>query len=180
MSLFGRGRGCRFGNIRGRIRAELCRIDIRCVIAGAVIVMLSGFLSALAGGSADAYGELELPAGAPPGFVFVIVWTVLYIVIGGAAGAVACCPDRSCEQDKYKGLLFFIIMMVFNFIWYPLFFGAEAYFSAFMAIIMMIVMSFFAMCHFFRIYVVCGAAMAVYLAWLFYAAYLNLAVLFLN
>ena len=48
MSLFGRGRGCRFGNIRGRIRAELCRIDIRCVIAGAVIVMLSGFLSALA------------------------------------------------------------------------------------------------------------------------------------
>ena len=67
MSLFGRGRGCRFGNIRGRIRAELCRIDIRCVIAGAVIVLLSGFLSALAGGSADAYGELELPAGAPPG-----------------------------------------------------------------------------------------------------------------
>lgn len=51
MSLFGRGRGCRFGNIRGRIRAELCRIDIRCVIAGAVIVLLSGFLSALAAGA---------------------------------------------------------------------------------------------------------------------------------
>ena len=180
MSLFGKGRGCGTGHIRGRIRAELCRIDIRCVIVGAVIVLLSGLLSAIAGGGADAYGELELPSAAPPAFVFVIVWTVLYILIGGAAGAVACCPDRSCEQDKYKGLLFFIIMMVFNFIWYPLFFGAGAYFPAFMAIVMMIVTSFFAMCHFFRVYIVCGASMAVYIAWLFFAAYLNLAVIFLN
>ena len=106
MSLFGRGRGCRFGNIRGRIRAELCRIDIRCVIAGAVIVMLSGFLSALAGGSADAYGELELPAGAPPGFVFVIVWTVLYILIGGAAGRWRAVPTGRASRISIRGCCF--------------------------------------------------------------------------
>ena len=168
------------GRLCATLRSELCRIDVRCVIAGAVIVLLCGFLSALAGGSAADYSELELPHGAPPGFVFGIVWTFLYIIIGGAAGAVACCRERSCEQDKYKGLLFFIIMMVFNFIWYPLFFGAEAFFAAFIAIIVMIITSFFAMCSFFRVYIVCGAAMAVYIAWLFFAAYLNLAVLILN
>ena len=164
----------------GKIRAELCRINLKCVIVGAIIILLCGFLSSLAGGSTEAYRELERPAGAPPSFVFPIVWTILYILIGGAAGAVACNQDRALESEKYKGLLFFILMMIFNFVWSPLFFAAEAYFAAFCAIIMMIILSFFAMLCFFRIYIVSALAMAVYMLWLFYAAYLNLAIIILN
>ena len=37
------------------IRAELCRIDFRCVIAGALIVLACGILSALAAGSTVTY-----------------------------------------------------------------------------------------------------------------------------
>ena len=71
-------------------------------------------------------------------------------------------------------------MMIFNFVWSPLFFAAEAYFAAFCAIIMMIILSFFATLCFFRIYIVSALAMAVYMLWLFYAAYLNLAIIILN
>ncbi len=162
------------------IREEFCRMDIRYVIAGAVIVLVCGFLSALAGGSTSIYRELELPNFAPPAIVFPIVWTVLYILIGGAAGAVAGVKERSLENDKYKGLLFFIIMIIFNFVWSPLFFGAEAFFAAFVTIIMMIILTFFVILFFSRIFKTAAAVMILYLAWLLFAAYLNLAIIILN
>lgn len=164
----------------GIFRSELCRINMRCVIIGAIIILLIGFVSALAGGSARAYCELNCPRGAPPAFFFPIIWTVLYILIGGAAGAVFCSCERALEPDKLKGLLFFIIMMVFNFVWFPLFFGACAFFAAFAAIVMMIILTFFVICHFMRIFVIAGAVMIFYLIWLFWAAYLNLAIIILN
>lgn len=162
------------------VRSELSRIDFRCVIAGAVIILLCGALSALVAGSTELYRELERPKFSPPAFLFPIIWTVIYILIGGAAGAVTCVCERACDANKYKGLLFFIIMMVFNFIWSPLFFGAGAFFAAFCAIIMMIILTFFTICFFARIYKVAAAAMIIYLAWLFFAAYLNLGIIILN
>lgn len=166
--------------IRSVIRTELCSINLRCVLIGSLIILFCGILSAFAGGSTEAYRELERPALAPPAFIFPIVWTVMYILIGGAAGAIVCSCERAHEADKYRGLLFFVIMMIFNFIWSPLFFGAGAYFAAFIAILMMIVLTFFIICFFARIYKLSAAAMAVYLLWLFFAAYLNLAIIILN
>ena len=166
--------------LSSRIRNELCRIDFRCVIAGAVIILLCGLLSALAAGSPGAYYELEKPKGSPPALLFPIVWSVLYALIGGAAGAVACQKDRSLESEKYKGLLFFIVQMIFNFIWAPLFFGAGAYFAAFAAIIMMIILSICTAVCFFRVLKLAGTAMVIYLLWLLFAAYLNLGILILN
>ena len=162
------------------MRTELCSINMRCVLIGALLILFCGILSAFAGGSTEAYRELELPALAPPAFIFPIVWTVMYILIGGAAGAVACSCERVHEAYKYKGLLFFVIMMIFNFIWSPLFFGAEAYFAAFVTIIMMIVLTFFIICFFWRIYKLSAAAMVIYMLWLLFAAYLNLAIIILN
>ena len=162
------------------IRAELCRIDFRCVIAGALIVLACGILSALAAGPTVAYYELVKPRFAPPRFLFPIAWTILYLLIGGAAGAVACVKERALESEKYKGLLFFIIQMIFNFIWSPLFFGAGAYFAAFAAIVMMIIFTVLTYLNFRRILRTAGWAMLVYLAWLIFAAYLNLAIVILN
>ena len=166
--------------IRALIRAEFSSINLRCVIIGALIVLFCGILSAFTGGSTASYRELELPGFAPPAFIFPIVWTVLYILIGGAAGAIACSCERAREADKYRGLLFFVIMMVFNFIWSPLFFGSGAYFAAFVAILMMIVLTFFIIGYFARIYKVAAAVMVLYLLWIIFAAYLNLAVIILN
>lgn len=162
------------------VKAELCRINFKCVIAGAIIILLCGALSAIAGGSAMAFCELERPKGTPPAFIFSIVWTILYILIGGAAGAVACCHDRSVENDKYKGLLFFVIMMIFNFVWFPLFFGAGALFAAFLDIIIMIILTVFTFIFFRRVFKIAGWVMIIYLLWLFYAAFLNLAIIILN
>ncbi len=166
--------------ISGIIRAELCRIDLRCVIVGAAVVLLCGFFSSLAAGSAAQYRELEKPAGSPPAFLFPLVWTFLYLLIGGAAGAVACSKERALAGDRFRGLAAFGLMMILNFIWAPLFFGAGAYLTAFLDVAAMIVLTFFCAVYFGRVYLVSALAMSAYLLWLFYAAYLNLGILILN
>ena len=163
-----------------RIRSELCRIDMKCVLIGAGVTLFIGFLSAIAGGSAMIYRVLTRPIGAPPAFLFPIIWTVIYLLIGGAVAAVVCVRDRVLCGDKFKGLFFFVIMMVFNFIWYPLFFRAGAFFAAFIAILIMIAATFLTLCAFSRIYLVSTAAMIIYLVWLIFAAYLNLGIIVLN
>lgn len=166
-----------------RIRAELSRIDQRCVLIGAGIVLLLGFISALLSRSPGfrfVYRVLRKPPGSPPAFIFPIVWTLLYALTGGAAGAVVCSCEKAMNGEKLRGMLFFVIGLIFNLIWSPLFFGMGAFFAAFLAIIMMIVATVFTISAFSRIWFVSAAAMCVYLVWLIYAAYLNLGVIVLN
>ena len=166
-----------------RIRSELCRIDPRCVLIGAGVVLLLGFISALVSRSPGfrfVYRVLRKPPGAPPAFIFPVVWTLMYALIGGAAGAVVCSCEKAFSGEKWRGTLFFVIGLVFNLVWSPLFFGMGAFFAAFLAILVMIASTVFAISAFSRIWFVSAAAMCVYLVWLIYAAYLNLGVIVLN
>jgi benzodiazapine receptor len=164
----------------GRMRSELCRINLKCIIIGAIISLICGFVSWLAGAPLDSDTILECPRGSLPIILIPFFWMIMYAIIGGAAGAVVCARERALEADKYKGMLFFVIMMVFSFVWPPLFFGAQAYFAAFMAILMTMILNFFTIIFFLRIYIITGISMIFYMAWLFYMAYFNLAIIILN
>ncbi len=174
---------CRFSKLWIRIRSELSRINPICAGVGAGAVLLLGFVSALLSRSKSFglfYRLFEKPPGAPPSFVFPIVWTFLYLLIGAAAGAVLCVKDRALAADKWRGLLLFGIMLVFNLIWSPLFFGMGAFFAAFLTVIVMIAATLCVISAFGRIFFVSTAAMVIYLIWLIYAAYLNIGVIVLN
>lgn len=64
------------------------------------------------------YANLHKPFFNPPTFVFGPVWVVLYIMIGIAGGLL-------WHQRASKPLLWklFIIQLIFNFLWSPLFFA---------------------------------------------------------
>ena len=113
-------------------------------------------------------------------FLLLALLGVLLLLFGGAAGAVVCSRERAYSGEKWRGTLFFVIGLVFNLIWSPLFFGMGAFFAAFLAILVMIASTVFAISAFSRIWFVSAAAMCVYLVWLIYAAYLNLGVIVLN
>ncbi len=162
------------------IKSELCRIDLRCMLFGAAVMLLTGLLSAVSAGSFDLFDEICRPKLTPPAAVFPIVWIFLYFIIGAAAGAVACAKEKALDGCRLRGLLLFVIMTVFNFIWAPLFFGARAFFAAFIAIVMMIILTVAVTVCFSKIYRVAAAATVIYLLWLLFAAYLNLAVIILN
>ncbi len=171
-------------NIFSRIKLEWRRINKKAVKIGAVVTLLCGILSSvftyLIGGRSRIYYFLNLPLWAPPRFIFPIIWTVLYILIGGVTGAIFCGRDGFREADKYKGLLLFVIMMIFNVIWSPLFFGAYAFFLAFLDILIMIILTFFIIKLYCRIYYVSAAVMTVYIIWLVYSLILNFSIVLAN
>lgn len=170
--------------IYGHIKSDFRRINKKAVIAGSAVTLLCGMLSSvltyLLGGRSRTYNFLILPMWAPPRFIFPIIWTVIYIIIGGASGAVLCGRGGFREADKYKGLLLFVIMMIFNVIWSPLFFAAYAFFLAFLDIIIIILLSLYIFYFYKRIYYIAGAAMIVYMIWLFYSLILNFCIMLVN
>jgi tryptophan-rich sensory protein len=171
-------------NILGHIKSDLRHINKKAVITGAVILLLIGILSSvltfLLGGRAIIYNYLDLPSWAPPRFIFPLIWTAMYILIGGASGMVLCGRDGFREADKYKGLLLFVVMMIFNVIWSPLFFAAYAFFLAFLDIVIMIILTIFIILFFRRIFFIAGLAMVIHIIWLFFCLLLNFCIMMVN
>lgn len=149
-------------------------------IISALLVLVVGVLVALLGGDRSLFSVVHKPAFTPPAFVFPIVWTVIYLLIGGAAGAVLGENCRAPESEKYRSLFLFMLGLLLNYLWYPLFFGAGALLIAFIDILLMIVLAFITARIFGRIVYASGLCMWIYLAWLCFAALLNFSVLILN
>ncbi len=172
---------CKKGNgIFRKIYAELSRIDARCMAVGAILTLAVGFLSSLVSGSNRLPEELRQPPGSPPAILFPIIWTFLYVLIGAAAGAVACSRERALEPVRMRGLFLYGLGLLLNFVWSPLFFGSGAYLLAFIDIVAMIIVAVMTLLCFARIYLVSAAAMGIYIVWLVYAGYLNLGIMILN
>jgi tryptophan-rich sensory protein len=150
------------------------------VIFCALFCLFVGILSAFVAGGFYIYDELCLPESAPPGFVFPIIWSVLYLLIGAASGVVIATRERSLYTIKLRGIFYFCVMLALNFLWAPAFFGGGLFFVGFVIICAMLVLSFFVLLCYSNISLLSALVIFVYMLWLLYAAYLNLAILFLN
>ena len=85
---------------------------ILCLIAGTA----SGLVSVSGGG--QWYETLGKPPGTPPAGVFGPVWTVLYLMMGAAAG-------RFFHRRDWRTFWGFLIQFLLNLAWTPMFFGAH-------------------------------------------------------
>ena len=168
----------------GRLRSELRRADKRPLAAGAAVMAAVGCLSFaliyMLGGSTLVYHQIALPVWAPPKFLFVFMWTLMSALIGAATGAVICSRDGFREVDKYRGLLMFVMMSIFGFIWYPLFFVACAFFLSFMDLLVMGALVLYTMSFYRKIYFFSAAALGVYFIWLCYVLLMNFSILLAN
>ncbi|HJE58629.1 MAG TPA: tryptophan-rich sensory protein [Nocardiopsis listeri] len=94
-------------------------------VVGAVCFAAAVLATALVGGTAaagsgDVYAALELPAWAPPAWLFGPVWTALYIVIAVAGWLVW----RAAGADgSALFLTLYAVQLLLNAAWTPLFFG---------------------------------------------------------
>lgn len=82
------------------------------------------------------YPEIKKPIFNPPSWVFAPVWTMLYIMMGVAAGMVWNKLESNEELVK-KGLLFFTVQLLLNALWSYLFFGLNNLLLAFLEIILL-------------------------------------------
>ena len=118
-----------------------------------------------------------MPPLSPPGWVFPVVWVILYAMMGyGAARTYRALPD----VDRNRGLNLFVAQLVVNFFWSLIFFNAGAYGFAFFWLLLLLALVA-AMIYFFgKADRKAALAQIPYLIWLLFAAYLNYGVWKLN
>lgn len=143
-------------------------------IAGWVLV---SFAAAALGGVASAnardfYERLSRPAWAPPSFLFGPVWSVLYLLMGIAAGLVW----RARGFDGARvALTLFIIQLGLNALWTWLFFAGRMGMWAFIEIVLLGMLILATIVAFGRAKAISAWLLLLYLAWVSYAAALSYA-----
>ncbi|PIF69417.1 TspO/MBR family protein [Flavobacterium sp. 2] len=125
------------------------------------------------------YPTIVKPVFNPPNWIFIPVWTLLYIFMAIAAGLVW---DKIKEQtEKVKtALLFFLIQLTLNAIWSYLFFGLKNPLLALIEIVLLWLMIYETYLKFSKINKISGYLLIPYLAWVGFATVLNASIWWLN
>lgn len=145
------------------------------ILLAEAVGALSGWLTRAA---TKAYSETILkPPLSPPGWVFPVVWTILFALMGIGAARV---PLSAPSSKRSLGLNLFVAQLVVNFFWSPVFFNLQAFGFAFFWLLLLWGLVL-AMILVFRKTDPTAAKLQIpYLIWLTFAAYLNLGVWYLN
>jgi len=149
------------------------------LIAVVVIEMLGGASGWLANsGYGNAWFDgLQKPSFMPPGWLFGVVWPMLYALLGVAVAMVWAEPP---SDRRRLGLILFLAQLALNFAWSPIFFAAHDISLAKYAIFLMALLAAAAAGQFLRLRRTAGLLMIPYLAWLIFAAILNATIEALN
>lgn len=135
-----------------------------------------GVLAALlTSGGMETFAALQKPPLSPPGWLFPVVWTILYIFMGIASYLVL------TSGKPYKtALRVYGLQLLFNFVWPLLFFNLSLYLTAFVWLVLLWLLILANTVLFGRISKPAGILLLPYLAWVAFAGYLNLSVYLLN
>ena len=123
------------------------------------------------------YDNLTKPFLQPPAWVFAPVWIFFYTAL---LISVILYSVTITKKDKKSGFIYFIIHMIFNLLWSPVFFQLHQINIAFFIIIIVLISAFIMVIKFFSISKLAGGILIPYLIWLMYATYLNFQFMVLN
>ena len=135
-------------------------ILIPVIMGGIVGLIISPFMN---------YQNLNKPPLSPPGIVFPIVWTILYIIMG-----------YSFYKQKEQNKAIYYTQLIVNGLWSIIFFIFKWYLLAFIWIILLIILVIIMIYKFYKENKLSGLINISYLIWLFFALYLSFGVYLLN
>jgi len=174
--LVGQGRGIRNASggyvneiaSRGQLRLAFLRWALVTVPAIEFLGLASGFL-ANSGYRNRWFAALAKPEFTPPGWVFATVWPILYLLI---ALALAIVIHARGAKGRGVAIMFFLVQLVCNFVWSPLFFAAHEATLAFYLLVVILALATLTTIFFARIRTLAALLMLPYLLWLCFAAVL--------
>ncbi|MCO8192825.1 TspO/MBR family protein [Anaerofustis sp. NSJ-163] len=153
------------------------KINYKKLLLSILIPLLVGGVSALfTKDSMDIYINLNQPVLSPPGFIFPIVWTILYILMGISAYFISFF-DGEEEENAQK---IYIIQLILNFIWSIIFFNYNNFILSFIILIILWLFILKMIISFYKINPIAGYLQIPYLLWVTFAGYLNFMIILLN
>ncbi len=154
---------------REQLRMSYLRWALICI----PLILLLGFLSGRsvpAGDNSLWYQSLSKPALIPPGWVFPVAWSLLYIMQGFAVAAILNARGASLRALAV-GL--FAAQFGLNLAWTPLFFGAHRIDLALITLVLMLLLAIATTVVFSRIRPRAAWLMVPYMIWISFAGVLT-------
>lgn len=165
--------------IAGKTLHTSRKFDLKAFAFFELVTLAAGALGGLLGGMFTgqmSFDQLVKPPLTPPGWVFPVVWTVLYSLMGLAAYLVY----NSNDIDRAAPLRMYFLQLAVNILWPLFFFRLEWRLFAFFWLLLLIALVTLTMTGFKHIRPAAYYLLIPYLLWILFAAYLNLAFYLLN
>lgn len=137
--------------------------------------LLSSLLSRV--GMVNFSQTVAQPPLSPPGWLFPVVWTILYGLMGISAARIWLSPP---SDNRSRGLNLFMAQLIVNFFWSPIFFNTGAYGFSLLWLLLLWVLVVLMIRSFRKVDKTTALLQIPYLIWLTFAAYLNWGVWKLN
>lgn len=137
------------------------------------IPLIGGFLFSLLTNFKN-YKVLNKPPISPPGLVFPIAWSILYLLLGVSLYI-------STKKSKEKSIIIsYIINLLLNYTWSIVFFKFKLYKVAIFHLLALIISTIYLMKKLYKKNKLTAYLQLPYLFWLLFALYLNVGVSILN
>ncbi len=152
-------------------------VNLRTLIASLIPPAAVGLAGAvLVSSGMGMYNMLIKPAFTPPGWLFGIVWTVLYALMGISVYLL----KSSKSYDLATPMQFYYIQLALNFIWVMLFFRFGLLWLAAIALVLLIAAIVLTVLNFYNINKTAAYLLIPYLVWCGFALILNITLAILN
>lgn len=139
--------------------------------------LIVGGLSALISGNfSDTYNLLNKPVLSPPGYVFGIVWSILFILMGLSYYLIK--RDNNYVDDNVKFWYYFQLFL--NFMWSIIFFRFKFFTFSFIWLLILLLSIWITFLKFKDINKTSAYLLIPYIIWVSFAGYLNLMIVVLN
>lgn len=152
----------------------LKKVNYKKLVAFIVITILIGSFFSLFINVSTSYNSLIKPSLSPPGYIFPIVWIILYILM-----AISLYLVTKSNQDINIYKLYFYQLLA-NSLWTVFFFGFGLRLLSFLWIILIIILNILLLKEYYKTNKLAVYLQIPYLIWLLFASYLNLAIYILN
>ena len=149
----------------------------KLLICLAVPLAVGGLAALLSGGMSD-YGVMTKPPLSPPGWVFPVVWSILYLLMGYASYRIL--ESGAPKEEIPKTLTLYGLQLLANFVWPLLFFGGGWFLLSLFWLILLWTLIFLTIRAFSKIDETAGNLLIPYILWVTFAAYLNFGIFILN
>ena len=155
------------------------KINKRLLFICIAIPLFVGALSALlTKNSMEVFGSLEQPPLSPPAWLFPVVWTILYTLMGISSYLIL---TSSVDKNQISSAIkVYAIQLVVNFLWPTFFFNFGWYLFSFLWLVLLWVLVLVMILKFKEINKFAAYMNIPYLVWLTFAGYLNLGIWILN
>ena len=149
------------------------------IVSIVISLGVGGLAALLTKDNMNIYDRIVMPPLSPPGWLFPVVWTILYVLMGISSARIWI-KGKEEGIDVTPSLKVYGWQLAVNFIWSLVFFNMQAFLLAFAWIVVLWALIYTMIKKFKEIDSLAAKLQIPYLLWVTFAAYLNFMIWILN